>query len=168
MYRRAALAQVGVFDEMLRACEDYDVLMRVARTCSLRGHDRVVAEYRQHGRAMSTDPALMLGEALRVLRRQRPFLGTDGARVDAYISGQRYWRRLYGRQALAAARERYALFGEVTVAARLLWAVARHAPGEFATFVMGRHMSPPPRAQSEIDSSSASGRSSRISMRKPE
>ena len=57
MYQRIALQTVGEFDETLDACEDYDLLLRIARRLPVAAHDAVVAEYRSHPAAMSQDRA---------------------------------------------------------------------------------------------------------------
>lgn len=96
MYRRALIEGVGGFDERLRACEDWDLYLRLARDRSAHDHGARVAEYRKHGDNMSHDPLLMLSSALAVLRAQRPWVGTDRQLQQAYDEGQELWQAYYG------------------------------------------------------------------------
>jgi glycosyltransferase involved in cell wall biosynthesis/SAM-dependent methyltransferase len=95
MYRRDALERVGGFDTTLSACEDYDIYLRIARTCAVGRHDELVAEYRQHGGNMSRDSLLMRRMALAVLRRQWRFVKASGEHRRAYREGVRRWKRYY-------------------------------------------------------------------------
>jgi glycosyltransferase involved in cell wall biosynthesis len=98
MYRRSVFEAVGGFDTSLRACEDYDLFLRIARKFPIYCHGKVVAEYRQHGANMSCDPALMLKTALAVLRSQREYVKGSKHHEEAYRAGLRYWRGYYGAQ----------------------------------------------------------------------
>jgi glycosyltransferase involved in cell wall biosynthesis len=60
MYWRERLEEIGGFDMGLRRCEDYDVYLRMAQAYSIASHPGIVAEYRIHGRNMSTDQGDML------------------------------------------------------------------------------------------------------------
>jgi glycosyltransferase involved in cell wall biosynthesis/SAM-dependent methyltransferase len=96
MYRRPVFDDVGGFDVTLRACEDYDHYLRVARRYPVQRHDELVAEYRQHRANMSRDYALMLTSALTVLHRQRKFVKDNEHYRKAYKFGERFWRESYG------------------------------------------------------------------------
>jgi glycosyltransferase involved in cell wall biosynthesis/SAM-dependent methyltransferase len=95
MYRRAALQAVGGFDASLRACEDYDAYLRLAREHAIACHHDFVAEYRLHGQNASSDPALILRTALRVLRRQMPQIRDDAKLRTACHEGMASWRAIY-------------------------------------------------------------------------
>ena len=96
LYRREVLEQVGGFDPAFRACEDYELYLRIARTRPVRCHEKLVAEYRWHGGNMSRRRRLMLRTALRCLRSQRRFLRGNPARLAAYSSGVRFWQGHWG------------------------------------------------------------------------
>lgn len=98
LYRRAIFEEVGGFDRSVRACEDYDLLLRIARRYPIYCHDTVVAEYRQHEANMSRDPALMLKAALTVHRRQWRIARQNPRHVEAYEEGRRFWQEFYGGQ----------------------------------------------------------------------
>jgi glycosyltransferase involved in cell wall biosynthesis len=57
--RRAALERAGGFDESLRACEDWDMWIRIARHAEVHCIDRPLAVYRLHGDNMHADVARM-------------------------------------------------------------------------------------------------------------
>lgn len=98
MYRRHALVEAKGFQEQLRACEDYDIYLRIAREAKIVCHPAVVADYRRHGHNMSRDAKLMLDTSLAVLRSQRVHVQGDRARYAAYKQGVRGWQELYGTQ----------------------------------------------------------------------
>jgi hypothetical protein len=94
VFRRSILQSVGGFDS-LRACEDYDLYLRIARQHPLDTHPALVAEYRKHDSNMSRDPVFMLTMALTVLARERPFVKKSGFRSD-FNQGVRFWEDFYG------------------------------------------------------------------------
>jgi GT2 family glycosyltransferase len=130
MYRRKVLLDIGGFDESLNACEDYDVLLRVARAFPIRGHREVIADYRRHDGSMSQDLARMLRASLRVLERQRDYARVDQARLKAYRAGLSAWRAYYGRPLRHQAFEHLRRQGERLKGVRQLLTVARYAPLE--------------------------------------
>lgn len=102
MYRRDRLQEIGGFDPSLKACEDYNVYLRMARQYPMAVHDGVVADYRIHGANMSSNISLMLSTALRVLRAERDHVRHDVRRRAAFEEGVRNWRRYYGQKMLPA------------------------------------------------------------------
>ena len=79
IFRREVVARAGGFSAGINACADYDLYLRISRSCPAVFHDQVVADYRKHGGNMSDNAAMMLRQLLRVMRRQRPYL-VDPAR----------------------------------------------------------------------------------------
>ena len=98
MYRRSVFASVGNFDPTLRACEDYDLYLRVARNIPTIRHDHVVAEYRLHDSNMSRDTMLMAQSAVSVLNAQRCHFEGRHDRIKACRVGIRNWVNYYGQQ----------------------------------------------------------------------
>jgi glycosyltransferase involved in cell wall biosynthesis len=96
MYRRAVLESVRGFDTSLRACEDYDLYFRVARTFPICHHGKLVAEYRQHDANMTRNSGLLLKSAMTVLRAQRMHVKGNNHYKKAYNAGIEYWGRWYG------------------------------------------------------------------------
>jgi glycosyltransferase involved in cell wall biosynthesis len=86
MYRREPLTASGGFDERLRACEDWDVYLRLAKDYPVACHSHIVADYRRHAGGMSCDFIRLVDAGLAVLERHRPA-------PDAPAAQHRAWRR---------------------------------------------------------------------------
>lgn len=125
LYRRAVLVELGGFDTTLRACEDYDVYLRLARAHDIHVHGVLIAEYRRHAGNLSRDPVLMLEAALRVHRRQWPYVRTRPRYLAAYREGRAFWRDYYGGQVLELLRTGT---GDATRIRRAAWALLVHHP----------------------------------------
>lgn len=98
MYRRDCLEAVGGFDPAYRACEDYELYLRLARRFPMASANDMIAEYRLHTRNMSNDSAFMLKSALAALAAQERFLGDDAERRRARAEGIRRWKSFYAGQ----------------------------------------------------------------------
>lgn len=70
MYRRWVFEEF-LFDTNLKACEDYDLYLKVARNHPVAHHSKILTVYRMHGNNMSGNPKLMLYSVLEVLKRQK-------------------------------------------------------------------------------------------------
>jgi glycosyltransferase involved in cell wall biosynthesis len=103
LYRRDMLTAAGGFDESLRACEDYELYLRLARRFPVRGHRDLVAEYRKHESNMSRDDAFMLRSVLRVLEREGA-RATDARHRSAVKRGRRVWKEYYGHRLLSTSK----------------------------------------------------------------
>lgn len=69
-YRREALARIGPIDETLHLVMDFDLALRLARSCRIERIDAVLARHRVHGRAKSVrEPTRFAAEYVRVLDR---------------------------------------------------------------------------------------------------
>lgn len=130
IYRRSALETVKGFDTSWRACEDYELYLRIARRFPVYCHHHVVAEYRQHGGNMSSNYALMIRSSLSVLRSQWQFVRDDEELERAYREGIRAWRDYYGGELIRQVKTciglrdwRNALLGSL--------ALLRHHPQSF-------------------------------------
>lgn len=100
LYRREILEETGGFDPRLRACEDYDLYLRISRLHPVAFTRDCIAEYRIHAGNMSRDLPFMLDWALAVLDKQRPAIVGQPNYLAAYRDGVRTWRRFYARQQL--------------------------------------------------------------------
>lgn len=96
MYRRSIVSSFQ-FDESLRACEDYDLYLRIARSHSVGSHACKVAVYRKHGANMSNNIPLMLRTVLLVLQRQKAFLRNEKEHA-ALTKGISVWKEYYTEQ----------------------------------------------------------------------
>lgn len=97
LYRRDLLREEGGFNESLKACEDYELYLRLTRRWPMAQHTAVVAEYRRHNAGMSRNVPFMLRSVLSVLRRERPFL-VDAEHRHALRRGISTWKDYYFRQ----------------------------------------------------------------------
>ncbi|HUH76154.1 MAG TPA: methyltransferase domain-containing protein [Devosia sp.] len=113
LYRRALLADIGGFDTNLRACEDYDVYLRLAQNHDMGSSPEVLAEYRQHDNNMSSNLGRMHRAARLVLHKQRDFSAANPSWKAARQRGLRSWFDYYGTLQLdrlrAAVRSRHRL-----------------------------------------------------------
>ncbi len=95
MYQRAALLEIGGFNIRFRACEDYDVYLRMTQRFPAVFRDDCLAEYRQHDSNMSRDSAMMLRAALSVLGQHRLNARTREDWWAAYQRGVQGWKDYY-------------------------------------------------------------------------
>jgi len=107
LYRRAALSAIGGFDRSLRACEDYDIYLRLSRDHRVACGPEIVAEYRRHGSNMSADLALMLNSAEATLEKQKEWATTRPHWEAARRRGLKRWVDYYAAVALGKARAQY-------------------------------------------------------------
>lgn len=98
LYRRSILDLVGGFNSAFDFSEDYELYFRVARHSPISRHHSVVAEYRLRDSGLSRNSERMLTVTLQVIRAESKYLQNDRAKLNAYHSGLKFWRRKYGRQ----------------------------------------------------------------------
>jgi len=96
LFRREAIESVSGFDAKLKACDDYDIYLRISRLMPVFCHDRIVAEYRWHGANASFNWRRMLRSTLGPLRAQRRHVRGNRELTEAYRTGVRSWQELYG------------------------------------------------------------------------
>jgi GT2 family glycosyltransferase/SAM-dependent methyltransferase len=133
MYRRAVFEAVGGFDPSLRACEDYDLYLRIARNLPIHCHNKQVAEYRQHDANMSGDRRLMLKYAVRVLRSQWKYAKGHKQREEAYKTGIQFWQTLFGDRLVTEVPDRL-VQGEWRHSINGKLMLLRYHPRGFAAF----------------------------------
>ncbi len=136
MYRRNVFEEIGGFNPSLKASEDYEFYLRVARKFKLICHDRVVAEYRLHGSSMSRNPELMLTATLSVLRSEAEFIGGDPKRNKAFQKGMATWKRKYGRE-LALQLAKLRLRSDRATLKRKIFTLLREYPIGLALAMIG-------------------------------
>jgi len=98
----AVMYRCRVFDEFsydtsLKACEDYDLYLKIARRYPVGCHATPVAAYRRHGQNMSRNHLWMLNQVLQVHAQQKSVLHTEDER-RAWQSGVAIWRDYYAKQ----------------------------------------------------------------------
>jgi len=93
MYRRELFFAFS-FDPEFKACEDYDLNLRIARYFPVYSHTKKIAIYRIHTQNMSRDSRLMLGYALKALSVQASLLKTETEK-EAFSLGTNNWTSYY-------------------------------------------------------------------------
>lgn len=96
MFRRNVLETVGGFNSFYIPAEDYEILLRAARTFSSAHHSEVVSQYRRHSTNASRRGTVMLKATNRVMRSQRPFIQGSGRLKEAQRIGDQNWRDFFG------------------------------------------------------------------------
>lgn len=70
--RRSALERVGLFDDSLRSCEDFDMWLRCLKQGSkIIYHPQPLVRYRRRPGSLSADPVWMCDNQIRVLQKMR-------------------------------------------------------------------------------------------------
>jgi glycosyltransferase involved in cell wall biosynthesis len=128
MYRRDIFDSIGGFKTSLRAAEDYDLYLRIARSYPCHHHDEVVAEYRKHETTMTKDYALMLATTITVLRSQRRYISGDKKYEEAYLAGLKSWQECYGEPLYLRTITRMWEPREWKQTLRGLWCLLRYYP----------------------------------------
>ena len=100
MYTRWVLNEFQ-FDTLLRACEDYDLYMRITRKFPVGDHDKNMAAYRIHGNNMSAKIPFMLTAALKVHAFQKEHLQSKEEEA-AWHRGRSIWTDYYTGKLLEA------------------------------------------------------------------
>jgi glycosyltransferase involved in cell wall biosynthesis len=93
MYRRELFFSFH-FDPSLRAAEDYDLNLEIARYYPVLGHAEKIAAYRIHDLNTSRDLGMMLHGVLKVLDRQKKNLRNEREK-EALNKGKTNWKKYY-------------------------------------------------------------------------
>lgn len=93
LYRRSVFEEF-LFDETLRACEDYDLYLKITRDHPVLHHTQLIAAYRIHGANMSGNIPFMMRHVEQVLRRQQTALRSPEEQA-ALKNGLQVWRDYY-------------------------------------------------------------------------
>ncbi len=97
MYRKEVF-DYFLFDTQLKACEDYDFYLRVARLFKIAAHSRKIAAYRIHGNNMSNNANMMLQQVKKVLQKQYDTLPIK-SKYPYYKEGVKIWETYYTTEA---------------------------------------------------------------------
>jgi glycosyltransferase involved in cell wall biosynthesis/SAM-dependent methyltransferase len=82
------------YDTGLKACEDYDLYLRIAREHPVLHHTALIALYYIHGSNMSGNIPLMLNTVLEVLQRQQSLLRSETEK-KCLQTGIQVWKQYY-------------------------------------------------------------------------
>ncbi|MEX2511423.1 MAG: glycosyltransferase [Cyclobacteriaceae bacterium] len=93
MFRRHVFDEI-LFDTSLKACEDYDVYLKIARRHPIAHHGKILTVYRMHRENMSNDIPMMLSTVLKVLDRQKANLSSE-EEILALEEGTENFKKYY-------------------------------------------------------------------------
>lgn len=98
MFRRDCIEAAGGFDTNFRACEDYDLYLRMAQHFPVACDPECIAEYRKHDANMTGNAPLILRHALEALRLQKPYAFRRPEWKASWRRGVRDWKRHYANE----------------------------------------------------------------------
>lgn len=98
LYDKKKLINVGGFKTSFRACEDYDIYLRLTSHYPVLCHSQRIALYRMHESNMSRNSLLMMKYALLALKEQEANIMEDEKAIDAYKHGIKAWTDYYLRR----------------------------------------------------------------------
>ncbi len=97
LFRRVSVVSVGGFDPTLKANEDVNLFLNVARSFPIFFHNQTVSEYRYNGANVSGKPIEMLIGAVNSHRLQWNYIEQTGNKEyeAAYERGKQFWIKLF-------------------------------------------------------------------------
>jgi len=139
MFRRTIFETVGGFNPTLRACEDYDLYLRIYRAFPIYCLNQVVFDYRRHEQNWSTfnGPKLTLENNLRRLDEQLPYIKGNKDYEAAYRYGKQHWRNLIGPWVVGE-MVTYLKTGKLARAGQVMLFLLQHYPLGFIKQVVER------------------------------
>jgi tetratricopeptide (TPR) repeat protein len=87
LVRRSCYTRVGPFDETLRACEDWDMWLRIAQNHPVLATDKILTRHRVLPESMSSDPVRMRTNRFAVLHKH---FGPEQSNQQAWGAVQRH------------------------------------------------------------------------------
>jgi glycosyltransferase involved in cell wall biosynthesis len=96
MFRRKVFDQLR-YDTSLKACEDWDLYLKIAYGFPIISHTQPIAVYRRYSSSLSGNFALMLETGIMVLDRQNNLVKTDEER-KLLVQGKKKWKKKYTRR----------------------------------------------------------------------
>lgn len=95
LYRRWIFNEFR-FDVTLKACEDYDMYLRVARKYPVVHHTLIVAAYRFHSTNMSYNTLMMMETAIKIIKKQEAYL-VNKEEKESLKKGIKNWKLHYSK-----------------------------------------------------------------------
>lgn len=90
MFQRWAL-KLFRYDDSLKACEDYDLYLRITRSYPVMHHQGLIATYYFHAGGLSHNYNLMIEALSAVMDKQAPFINSEREK-KAFASGLLQWK----------------------------------------------------------------------------
>jgi len=95
LYRRSVFDEFK-YDVSLKACEDYDIYLKIARKYPVIHHTEFIAIYRFHESNMSYNTIMMMNAALETIKRQQSHLLTEAER-ESFNKGIKDCKLFYSK-----------------------------------------------------------------------
>ncbi len=121
LFRTEVVREAGGFRTDLVVGEDYELLLRIARSHPVFGHDAMVAEYRRYPTSASADAVRMLEAVMEVFeleRRAAREADSPEATWRALEEGERFFKLFYGTRIVRQVTRYGLLEGRFSDAAR--------------------------------------------------
>lgn len=96
MYRKWVFDEFK-YDTSLKACEDFDLYLSIARKYPIYHHEKKLTVYRIYRQSMSGNGYRMLTAALTVMNKHKPFL-KNAEEEKAWQQGVQFWKNYYGSE----------------------------------------------------------------------
>lgn len=106
MYKREVFKEFQ-YDVTLKAAEDYDFYLRLARKYPIAVHQKKIAAYVIHGENMSKNIPLMLHYVLHVLSKQQDLLQSPEEK-KAFAQGVKNWKDYYSQLLINSLKKSHA------------------------------------------------------------
>ena len=141
--RRQAILDVGMFDEGLRSCEDFDLWLRMVHAGKrFIYHRKVLVRYRRHPNSLSADALWLYTNGLKVLNKLKETLSLaldDASAVNEQIAQYQGMKNLLeGKRALEEGKTveaigKFELANSISPTRKLAWTLRflRYAPRTF-------------------------------------
>jgi glycosyltransferase involved in cell wall biosynthesis len=129
LYRRECLEAIGGFDASLKACEDYDVYLRMSQRYPIACQPELIADYRRHRHNMSHNAPMMLATALKVLRKQKSYIGSNEKWQKSFRNGISNIKQYYLLEHLRRVRKALSQRHDRRAVARQTFSMFSMAPG---------------------------------------
>ena len=112
--RMSVIRGVGMFDEALLSCEDFDLWLRITKSgAAIRYHRRLLARYRRHKGSLSSDRVWMISNLLAVMEkaaRRSDLRPSEREVLERQLAVRKRTLRLFqGKHALAQGNAAVAL-----------------------------------------------------------
>jgi glycosyltransferase involved in cell wall biosynthesis len=133
MFRRWVFDKY-LYDESLKACEDYDLYLRITRSFPVFHHLNKIAAYRIHQKNMSGNAGLMLSSVLKILKQQKKVLKTVEEK-QAYRSGYDTFKKYY-----CSLLHKELLSGEKPLRSHQILALLRYEPMQILQLIKIRYL----------------------------
>ncbi|MCA1616982.1 MAG: hypothetical protein LC800_23450 [Acidobacteria bacterium] len=130
VFRRGVFESAGGFNgsAKMRGVDDFDIVLRIARSLPVHCHNQITAEYRFHSENTSRNVEMMFRSSLAVFRSEWRWVKGNKKYEEAFRRGLRHCRDGFAEQLVEQVRAKIKSRGERKQALRGVLALARLHP----------------------------------------